>query len=173
MTGEAILQKGMLVDSQHGQPSTVRSAVLFACPPTVPSRPCLLSGLGGVVGADGRFEGFGIGADHLGDLLAVAEEEEGGHGLDAQVLRDVFDLVDVDLVERGFGELVREPGAVSASPVVFPGRYLHGPSINHMTQASIIAQSSIIHIHHPSSSASSIFHVRSALDAGKHIEALT
>ena len=58
---------------------------------------------------DGRLEGLGVCADDLGDLLAVLEQQEGGHGADAEFLRDVVRLVDVDLVELGlrvlFGEL--------------------------------------------------------------------
>jgi len=52
---------------------------------------------------DGGLKGSGVGTDNGGDLLAVLEEDEGGHGADAQLLGDLGDLVDVDLVEAGAG----------------------------------------------------------------------
>lgn len=63
-------------------------------------------------------QAVGIGAlDHdgtvNGDLLAVLEEEEGGHGGDTVVLGDLLDAVDVDLgkgEEVGNGEGLRELG---------------------------------------------------------------
>ena len=51
-----------------------------------------------------------VGADNLADLLAVLEEQKGRHGADAELLRDVADLVDVDLVEPGLRVLVAELG---------------------------------------------------------------
>jgi hypothetical protein len=60
------------------------------------------------VGGDGGLEGLGVRTDDLADLLAVLEQEEGGHGADAEFLRNVGDLVDVDLVEAGVGVLLRE-----------------------------------------------------------------
>lgn len=41
--------------------------------------------------------------DHLGDLLATFEDNEGWHGADADFLCDVWDIVDVDLDEVGGG----------------------------------------------------------------------
>ena len=58
---------------------------------------------------DGGLESDGVGADDLADLLAVLEEEEGGHGAHALLLGDVGDLVNVDLVEAGVGVVVGEP----------------------------------------------------------------
>lgn len=49
-----------------------------------------------------------IGADHLCDLLAALEEQEGGHGAYAQLGGDLGQLVDVDLVELGGGVLLGE-----------------------------------------------------------------
>jgi hypothetical protein len=54
-----------------------------------------------------------VGANDLADLLAVLEQQESGHGADGLLLRDLGDLVDVDLVEAGVGVVVGEPvGAV-------------------------------------------------------------
>lgn len=61
------------------------------------------------VALDSGLEGLGVRADDLGDLLAVLEQQEGGHGADAELLRDVWDLVDVELVEAGGGVFVGEP----------------------------------------------------------------
>ena len=52
---------------------------------------------------DRGLEGGGVGTDNGGDLLAVLEEHEGGHGTDAQLLGDLGELVDVNLVETGAG----------------------------------------------------------------------
>lgn len=48
---------------------------------------------------DGSLQGLRVRTDDLADLLTVLEEEEGRHGADAELLRDVGDVVDVDLVE--------------------------------------------------------------------------
>jgi hypothetical protein len=58
--------------------------------------------------------GLGVCAHNLTDLLAVLEEDECGHGADAELLCNVGDLVDVKLVEAGFGVLLREPVRVLA-----------------------------------------------------------
>jgi len=55
---------------------------------------------------DGCVQGRWVGSDDLGDLLAVLEELEGGHGADRELLGNVGKLIDVDLVEVGVGELV-------------------------------------------------------------------
>lgn len=68
-----------------------------------------LSGVLNVVSLDGGLESDGVGADDLADLLAVLEEQEGGHGAHAVLLGDLGDLVDVDLVEAGVGVVVGEP----------------------------------------------------------------
>ena len=44
------------------------------------------------------------------DLLLVLEDQEGGHGTDAEFLGDVGDLVNVELDEVGRGIEVGEPG---------------------------------------------------------------
>jgi hypothetical protein len=65
-----------------------------------------------------------VGANDLADLLAVLEQQESGHGADGLLLRDLGDLVDVDLVEAGVGVVVGEPvgcsvsGRLSCSPAV-------------------------------------------------------
>lgn len=59
---------------------------------------------------DRRQQGLGIRTDHLLDLLAVLEDDERGHGTDAELLCNVWDLVDVDLDEVRARELFREPG---------------------------------------------------------------
>lgn len=48
---------------------------------------------------DGSLDGRRVGTNDLGDLLAVLEEEESWHGADTQLLRDIGELVNVDLVE--------------------------------------------------------------------------
>ena len=55
------------------------------------------------VGLDGGLESLGVGTDDLGDLVTILEEEEGGHGANAEFLCDVRDLVDVKLEEAGVG----------------------------------------------------------------------
>lgn len=65
-----------------------------------------------VVGPDGGLESLGVGAYHLLDLLAVLEEDEGGHGTDAEFLCDIGNFVDVELVEARIGECGREPWRV-------------------------------------------------------------
>lgn len=55
------------------------------------------------VGLDGSLESLGVGTDDLSNLVAVLEEEEGGHGANAEFLCDVRDLVDVKLEEAGAG----------------------------------------------------------------------
>lgn len=55
---------------------------------------------------DGGLNSRGVRSDHLADLLATLEEDESGHGADAELLRDVGGLVDVDLDELGAGVLV-------------------------------------------------------------------
>jgi len=58
---------------------------------------------------DRGLEGGGVGTDDGGDLLAVLEEHEGGHGTDAQLLGDLGELVNVNLVETGAGVCGRHP----------------------------------------------------------------
>lgn len=58
---------------------------------------------------DSGLESLGVCADDLANLLAVLEEQEGGHGADAELLSDVWDLVYVELVEAGVGVGVGEP----------------------------------------------------------------
>ena len=50
---------------------------------------------------DRSFQFPGIRTNDLLDLLAVLEQHERRHGLDAQLLRDIRNIVDVDLVEIG------------------------------------------------------------------------
>lgn len=49
-------------------------------------------------------------ADDLADLFSVLEEQKGRHGADAELLRDVADLVNVDLEELGLRVLFAELG---------------------------------------------------------------
>lgn len=58
----------------------------------------------------GGLDGVLISADDLADLLAVLEEDEGRHGANAELLRHVGDLVDVELVEAHARVLVGELG---------------------------------------------------------------
>jgi hypothetical protein len=59
---------------------------------------------------DARLNSLWVCADNLADLLAVLEEDERGHSADAKLLRNIGDLVDVELVEARLGVLLREPG---------------------------------------------------------------
>ena len=63
--------------------------------------------LGGIL--DSGQQRLGVCADDLGRLLAVLEDEEGGHGADAELLGHVGDLVDVNLDEVCAGEFFGEP----------------------------------------------------------------
>ena len=56
-----------------------------------------------------RQKRLGIRTHDLLDLLLVLEDQERGHGADAELLRDVRDLVDVELDEVGAGEFFGEP----------------------------------------------------------------
>jgi hypothetical protein len=57
---------------------------------------------------DAGLDGLGVCADNLTNLLAVLEEDEGGHGANTELLCNVGDLIDVELVEAGFGVLLGE-----------------------------------------------------------------
>ena len=61
------------------------------------------------IGLDGGLEGLGVGTDDLSDLVTVLEEQEGGHGADAELLSNVGDLIDIELVEAGVGVCAGEP----------------------------------------------------------------
>jgi hypothetical protein len=63
---------------------------------------------------DAGLNGLRVCAHDLTDLLAVLEEDKGGHGADTELLRNVGDLVDVELVEACVGVLLREPVHLSA-----------------------------------------------------------
>lgn len=58
-------------------------------------------------------DGLGVCADDLTNLLAVLEEDKGGHGADAEFLGDVGDLVNIELVEARLGVLLGEPEGLS------------------------------------------------------------
>lgn len=61
------------------------------------------------VGLDGSLESLGVGTNDLGDLVTALEKEEGGHGADTEFLRNIGDLVDVELVEARVGVCAGEP----------------------------------------------------------------
>ena len=63
------------------------------------------------VGLDGSLEGLGVGADDLSDLVTALEQQEGGHGADAELLCDLGDLVDVELEEASVGVCAGHPVA--------------------------------------------------------------
>jgi hypothetical protein len=52
---------------------------------------------------DASLQGGRVRTDNIGDLLAVLEEHEGGHGTDTELGGNVGELIDVDLVELGLG----------------------------------------------------------------------
>lgn len=58
-------------------------------------------------------DGLGVCANDLADLLAVLEEDEGGHSADSEFLRNIGYLVDVQLVEARVRVLLGEPGSIS------------------------------------------------------------
>jgi hypothetical protein len=58
------------------------------------------------VGLDSSLERLWVCTNHLSDLLAVLEEEEGRHGTDAEFLGNIGDFVDVELVKACFGVCV-------------------------------------------------------------------
>lgn len=60
----------------------------------------------------GSVDGLLISADDLTDLLAVLEQDEGGHGTDAELLGHVRHLVHVDLVEAHVRVLIGQIGNV-------------------------------------------------------------
>ncbi len=67
---------------------------------------------------NGRQQRLGVRADNLLDLLPILEDQECRHGTDAQLLRNIGNLIDVELDEVSAGELIGEPVGkrVSACP---------------------------------------------------------
>lgn len=61
---------------------------------------------------DSRQERLGVRTHDLLDLLLVLEDQEGGHGADAELLRNFRDLVDIELDEVGVGEVIGEPDSL-------------------------------------------------------------
>jgi hypothetical protein len=59
-----------------------------------------------------RQERLGVRTHDLLDLLLVLEDQECGHGADAELLRNVGDLVDIELDEMGAGVFLGEPDAL-------------------------------------------------------------
>lgn len=59
-----------------------------------------------IVGLDSSLKRLGVSAHNLCNLVAALEQEERGHGADAEFLRNVGNLVDVELEETGVGVLV-------------------------------------------------------------------
>lgn len=57
---------------------------------------------------NGSLESRWVGTDNLTDLVAVLEEQESRHSANGQLLRDLWELIDVDFVEFGGGEFVGE-----------------------------------------------------------------
>jgi hypothetical protein len=58
---------------------------------------------------DTGLDSLGVCANDLANLLTALEEDESRHGADAEFLRNVGDLVDVELVEACVGVLFGEP----------------------------------------------------------------
>jgi hypothetical protein len=56
------------------------------------------------------FQRFLVRSNNLLNLLALLEEQEGGHGTDAEFLCDVVDLINVNLVEAGVFKLLGHLG---------------------------------------------------------------
>lgn len=54
-----------------------------------------------------------VGADHLTDLLPILEQQESRHRADAQLLRHVGNVVDVEFVEACVGVQVGKPVPIS------------------------------------------------------------
>lgn len=57
---------------------------------------------------NGSFDRWRVRANDSVDLLSILEDQDGGHGSDAELLGNVRDFIDVDFVEAGvfvfFGE---------------------------------------------------------------------
>jgi len=58
---------------------------------------------------NGRLKSLWVRANDLTDLLSVLEQKESRHGADSELLSDVWDFVDVELVEARVGVGVGEP----------------------------------------------------------------
>ena len=58
---------------------------------------------------DGSLERRWVGTNNLTNLLSGLEDNEGWHGADADLLSDIWDVVDIDLDEVGGWVLLREP----------------------------------------------------------------
>jgi hypothetical protein len=80
----------------------VIAVVLLA---TAPPHPCVRYLQ---VGLDSRLKRSRVRTHNLANLLAVLEEHDSRHGADGELLRDVWDFVDVELVEARVGVLVGE-----------------------------------------------------------------
>lgn len=61
---------------------------------------------------DSRQERLGVRTHDFLDLLLVLEDQEGGHGADAELLRNFRDVVDIELDEVGVGEVIGEPDSL-------------------------------------------------------------
>lgn len=59
---------------------------------------------------NGRFQLLRVRTHNFGELLAVFEEDEGGHCTDAEFLGYVGDFVDIDFVETDVEKFLRETG---------------------------------------------------------------
>lgn len=75
---------------------------------------------------DGSLKGLGVGANDLGDPLAVLEEDEGRHGADGELLGDLGDFVNVELVEARVGVGVGEPARLLVSILLLAGLFFLG-----------------------------------------------
>jgi hypothetical protein len=58
---------------------------------------------------DGRQQRLRIRPHNLLNLLLVLEDQEGRHGADTELLRDIRNFIDVELDEVGTGEFFGEP----------------------------------------------------------------
>ncbi len=61
---------------------------------------------------DSRQERLRVRTHDLLDLLLVLEDQERGHGTDAELLRNIRDLVDIELDKVGVGEFLGEPDSL-------------------------------------------------------------
>lgn len=64
---------------------------------------------------NGDFESLWVGTDDLGNLLLTLEDQKGWHGADAELLSDIWNLVDIKLGKVRVGVGFREPGGVDVS----------------------------------------------------------
>ena len=52
---------------------------------------------------DSGLKSLWVGTNNLTNLLSVLEQQKGGHGADTELLSNIWNFIDVELVEAGLG----------------------------------------------------------------------